>query len=252
MRHSFIDKHSHIKSPIHAFDARLKFIFVFLSILIIVSEPKGRLYTFGFYVPLILSLLFLSRIPLGFFFKRLLIIMPFFALTALLYPLSIYVSGTAVDIVTYNVALSIFLKALLSVSLLMLLISSEKFHRLLAALRKIGMPRIIGIIAALMYRYIFILHDETMRTTVARMSRTPGKLTQGKIKVLGNQLAMIFLRSWERSKTIYNAMLSRGFNGTFSHTEGFHLKRVEIPVFLVLLASFLCVRFSKYLYLYLF
>jgi len=252
LRHSFIDKYSHIKSPVHAFDARLKLTLVFLSILIIVSEPKGQLNNFIFYAPVVFTFMLLSRIPLNYFLKRLLIVTPFFGLAAAFYPLSHYISDMAFDNMTIYIAFSIFLKALLSVSLLLLLISSEKFHRLLAAMRKVGLPKIVAVVAALMYRYIFILHDETLRTTTARMSRTPGRLKQGRFKVLGNQLAMIFIRSWERSKNIYNAMISRGFNGNFSNKDDFRIQTFDIPAFLVLLSGFLCIRFSNYLYFYFF
>lgn len=252
MRHSFTDKHCHIASPVHCFDTRLKFLLVFIGIIIMVSEPKGRLYAFGLYAPLILIFLFLSRIPLRFFLLRLLILAPFFSFAALFYPLSHHIGGATVDASTYYIALSIFFKALLSVMLLLLLTASEKFQRLLAGMQKLGMPNIIGVIASLMNRYMFILADEAMRTTTARKSRTPGRLKQGKLKVFGNQIAMVFLRSWERSKTLYNAMLSRGFNGTFHCAEHFAVKPGDIIVFVVLSVVFLSIRFSEQLYIFLF
>lgn len=74
-----------------------------------------------------------------------------------------------------------------------------------------------------MYRYIFILNDEMMRTTRARRSRTPGKSRENRFRIYGNQAALIFLRARKRAQDVYNAMLSRGFKGKFPEYNGFKL-----------------------------
>lgn len=105
------------------------------------------------------------------------------------------------------------------------------------------MPSVICIIAALMYRYVFILADESMKTTLARQSRTPGKLRMSKWKVLGNQMAVVFLRSWERSKIVYSSMCSRGFSGNFYSMNQRRLKALDIIIFSIFGLLFLTVRF---------
>jgi len=62
----------------------------------------------------------------------------------------------------------------------------------------------------------------------ARESRTPGRLKMNRIKVFGNQAAMIFLRSWERSQTIYKSMLSRGFAGEYPDMQKLSLKTEDV------------------------
>ncbi len=246
MKHSFIDKYSDIDSPIHRFDPRLKFIFVILCVIIIVSQPRGHLLPFAFYGGIVVLFMIMSRIPIKFMLTRLLFVFPFILMASLFYPVSIYINdinsfhslqGDAI-----NVAFSILFKGSLSVILLILLISTEKFHNIISAMRMLKMPKIIGIISALMYRYIFVFSDEAMKTSMARNSRTPGKLKLNKIKVYGNQMAMIFIRSWNRSQNIYNAMISRGFDGEFATMKEFKIKKSEIALFTLILIIFLTIR----------
>ncbi len=247
MKHSFIDKYSKLNSTVHRLDPRIKLLMTFLGIIIIVSEPPGKILPFAFYGVAVLILMLLSRIPLGFIIKRFLILSPFILMAALFFPVSLWLTNDE-QIVNlqhpaFKVALSIFLKAGLSVILLILLISTDKFHNLLLGLRKLKMPKLIGVIAALMYRYVFILSDEALKTKRARESRTPGKLKVNKMKVFSNQMAMIFLRSWERSKIIYHSMLSRGFNGEFPVMQKLAMNRIDVVFFVCFLTAFLAVRF---------
>jgi len=180
---------------------------------------------------------------------RCLIVSPFIVVAALFYPVSVMLTSGNQSPASLRpeimVALSIMARAFLSVIMLTLLVSSERFHNLLLGLRRLKMPKLIGILSALMYRYVFILYDETLRTARARDSRTPGKLRTGRLKTLGNQSAMIFLRSWERSQTIYNSMLSRGFDGEFPVMSNIALKGRDIVYFILFIVIFLAIRLTN-------
>jgi cobalt/nickel transport system permease protein len=139
-------------------------------------------------------------------------------------------------------ALIIFFRAFTAIMILILLSSTDKIHRLLMALRKLRMPKLICSISALLYRYVFLLADETLRTTRARESRTPGNLRVDRLRVAGNQAAMIFLRSWERSQIIYKSMLSRGFTGEYPDVQKVELKAQDIIFPLIFIALMLIVR----------
>ncbi|MFO7615481.1 MAG: cobalt ECF transporter T component CbiQ [Bacteroidales bacterium] len=223
MRHSFLDKYSNVSSPVHKMDPVMKLLAALLIILAIVSQPPDNLMPFAIYGILLLLLVSLSKIPVVFVMKRVLIILPFVVFAAAFYPISVKLSDRSIDLSFHHPAvlkgISIFLKAVLSVMVLIILVSTERFHQLLGALRRLKMPAAVCITSALMYRYIFILADESMKTSLARQSRTPGKIKQDRLKVLGNQMAVIFIRSWERAKMIYNSMLSRGFTGDFPNGD---------------------------------
>lgn len=233
MRHDFTDKYACISSPVQRLDPRAKIIASVSGIIIVVTEPlNAGLDHMLLYLALILAVAVISRLPLLFLAKRVLLVSPFIIAASLFYPLSVMLSSGEYAITEREMALRasmvIFSRALLAIIILILLTSTEKFHRILLALRKLMMPKVICSISALLYRYTFLLADETLRTTRARESRTPGRLKMNRIKVFGNQAAMIFLRSWERSQTIYKSMLSRGFAGEYPDMQKLSLKTEDV------------------------
>jgi cobalt/nickel transport system permease protein len=230
LRYDFIDQYSDIDSPIHRLDPRIKIISTLIAIGIIASEDAARFKYFSLYFALIALLIVISRLPLRYILKRCLIVSPFIVMAAIFLPIS--------QLLTHNIpytfqhlaipSIVILCRAYLAVILLILMTSTDKFHRILLALRKLKLPKLLGIISALIYRYLFLLLDEAAKTTWARESRTFGKLKIHKFKVYGYQMAMIFLRSWERAKSIHRAMLSRGFNGEFPETHNLNLTVSDI------------------------
>jgi cobalt/nickel transport system permease protein len=104
------------------------------------------------------------------------------------------------------------------------------------------MPRILGLLSALMYRYIFIIHDEWLRTNMARKSRTPGKLQLSRFSVYGRQIAMIFIRSWERAENVYKAMVARGFDGAFPLTRPLSFRSADWLFLVVVSVVFVSIR----------
>lgn len=246
MKHSFLDRYSDLDSPIRRFDPRAKLIGFGTALLLVVSEPRGEIHAFLFYSPLILGLIWMSRIPVRFLFKRCLIATPFILMAAAL----IFLSGSSPVVgetrVLHDdmilVSVSIAIKAYAAVILLTLLTSTDRFHRLLEGLRAFRMPQLLGVLSAFMYRYAFILSDEVMRTARARQSRTPGRLRISRFTVYGNQAATIFLRSWERSWTVYNAMCSRGFTGEFPRTSDLAFRMADLLFLLAFILPFAVVR----------
>ncbi len=247
MKHHYIDHYSDLNSPVHRLDPRVKILVAFLGILIMVSEPPAKLWPFGLYGGLLLLLVLMSRLPLAFIIKRFLILSPFIFLASFFYPVSLYLSKETQTISfqdeSARIAFSIFLKAGLSIVFLIWLISSERFHVLLLGLRKLKMPKLVGMLSILMYSYIFVFWDEILKTTRARESRTSGKLRRNKLKIYANQLALILLRSWERSKTLHHAMLSRGFHGEFNQIQDLKFSSRDMWFGMLFLLLFLPIRF---------
>jgi cobalt/nickel transport system permease protein len=77
-------------------------------------------------------------------------------------------------------------------------------------------------IFGMMWRYLFVLGDETLRMMRARASRsgqsdTPGLKVGGNIiwraQVTGGMAGSLFIRAFERSDRIYMAMVARGYDG---------------------------------------
>ncbi len=74
-------------------------------------------------------------------------------------------------------------------------------------------PRLLTLIAAFMYRYLFVIGDELrrMRSALAARGYRPRHLFA--VAALGRMATALFLRSYSRGERVYLAMLARGYTG---------------------------------------
>jgi cobalt/nickel transport system permease protein len=131
------------------------------------------------------------------------------------------VSGPGLQLATTVIA-----KSWLSVQVALLLTYTTPFHDMLDAMRELHVPRIFVAIIGFMYRYLAVLGDEAQRLIRARASRSAepedgrgGGSIAWRARVTGSMVGSLFLRTYERSERIYEAMQARGFEGTFRHME---------------------------------
>jgi cobalt/nickel transport system permease protein len=117
---------------------------------------------------------------------------------------------------------SIVIRSWLSVQMAILLTATTQFPDMMHALRHLRVPSLLVATISFMYRYLFVLIDEAMRLMRAREARSARPAGGGgggsilwRSKVAGNMVGQLFLRSYERSERVYNAMLARGYQGHF-------------------------------------
>lgn len=107
---------------------------------------------------------------------------------------------------------SLILKSFLSVSTLIILIRSHGFLPLLRSLEQLHFPAILRDLLLLLYRYIGLILEESIKIRNARQLRGSSKrkftLTEAS-QILGQ----LFIRTWLRADKIYEAMLIRHYNG---------------------------------------
>ena len=218
-------------SPVHRLDPRLK---VSLAILYIASNallPDGAWLAFVLSWGMLLLVQQLAKLPLAFAFKRSFVAFPF-ALAAVTVmftlpgePLATLSLGawqlTLTDAGVIRFA-SIALRSWLSVQGAILLTAVTPFPDLMHALRHLRVPHALVAVISFTYRYLFVLTEEArrlLRAREARSARLPGGRGGGSLwwraQVAGNMIGQLFLRSYERSDRVYNAMLARGFRGQF-------------------------------------
>jgi cobalt/nickel transport system permease protein len=238
MNHSYIDEHSHIDSALSRLDAKTKIISFFAFIFFIIFTAAGSILSFALYVLLLLTLIALSKIPISYIFKRCLVIVPFILMTAFFLPF--WQQGETISLFhignfQVNVAAagwvmfqSVIIKGILSVACLTLLTASTPFPQLLAALENMKFPKLIIMILSFMYRYIFLIEDEAMKMWRAMKSRRVGGSRWLHLKAMANMIGVLFIRSFERGETVYLAMCSRGFDGTFKRAHNSGLKRNDL------------------------
>jgi cobalt/nickel transport system permease protein len=222
-------------SPLLRLDPRAKLLVVLGALLLVMSEPPGALRPFAPYYVMTAALLVVARVPPPFLVRRLAAVAPFVVVAAGLLLLAGGAGGG-------DAALSLLLRAFVAVALVTLLVATERMSGILWGLSALGMPPLFGTQSAFMYRYALLLGDEAMRTDRARRSRTPGPLRAGRLRTLGGQAALVFLRGWKRSRSVYAAMLARGFTGHFPFATPGRLKTTDLGVALGVLAAFAAVR----------
>jgi cobalt/nickel transport system permease protein len=205
---------------------------VIVTVLFIISNlliPDGAWLGFALALGMVLVACILSGLGAGYTLKRSFVALPF-ALAALTVLFSI--PGPALTSFTLGPwhltvtepgllrFVSILARSWISVQMAILLVATTQFPDLIHALRHLRFPAILTAVISFMYRYLFVLSDEVMRllrAREARSARLPGSEKHPSIgfqaRVAGNMAGQLFLRSYERSDRIYNAMLARGYTG---------------------------------------
>lgn len=231
----FLDPYIPGKSPLHALDARVKFVLALAFILATALTPWGSWPAYILLFALSLSIVILSGLGVGYVFKRAALALPFVLAAA---PLLFTTPGPALLVLPFGALTlaglehfaSIALKSWLSLQAAIVLAATTPFPELLLAMRAVRLPRLLVALFGLMWRYLFVLADEVLRLMRARAARSgvgasgpgesPGATGAGvggsviwRARVTGGMAGNLFLRAFERSDRIYTAMLSRGYDG---------------------------------------
>lgn len=109
--------------------------------------------------------------------------------------------------------LTIMLRGILSVQALLILITNCGFIGICNALNRLRVPKVLTTQLLLLYRYLGLLLEEASNMQRASVSRGYGKKSFP-IRMWVTLVGSLLIRTYERSKRIHDAMLSRGFNGT--------------------------------------
>ena len=226
--HAFDQYHYH-DSRIHNLDPRVKVVVVLAFILSNAILPDGSWLAFSLAWLLLLVANDLSDLGLGFTFKRSFVALPFafVAVSAIFSPVGEPLAEWDLGFITLiptDLGLirffSILIRSWLSVQMAILLVTTTQFPDMIHAFEHLRVPRMLTTVIAFLYRYMFVLTDEVFRLLRAREARSagfPGKKRGGSVlwraRVTGSMAGQLFLRSYERSERIYNAMVSRGYAG---------------------------------------
>ena len=243
MHSDAFDRYHDTESFIHRLDPRVKVVVTIAFILSNALLPDGAWMAFGFSWSFLLFVNILSNLGVSFTFKRSFVALPF-ALVAVTVLFSI--PGNPItsfhfifwDLTITDMGLlrfmSILVRSWLSVQMAILLVATARFPDIVHALEHLRVPSILTTIIAFLYRYLFVLVDEVFRLLRARESRSAGAAgarSGGSVAwragVAGNMAGQLFLRSYERSDRVYNAMLARGYTGHLQTMNPHELQRVD-------------------------
>src|SRR6266498_522530 len=264
MHSDAFDRYHHGQSPLHSLDPRIKVIVTIAFILSNALLPDGAWIAFVFAWAFVIFANTLSGLGVGFTFKRSFIALPF-ALVAITVLFSIPGRPvTSLHFLMWNLVItdagllrfiSIVVRSWLSVQVAILLVAVTEFPKIIHALTHLRVPGIITLIISFLYRYLFVLADEVMRMLRARQARSAsavGVRSGGSIawraQIAGHMAGQLFLRSYERSDRIYNAMLSRGYKGELMTIHPHHFHRSDVLVGVFSIFVFVLIQIAGRLY----
>jgi len=224
-----IDRYAHLSSVIHEWDPRLKMISLGLFAVITAvahSIPVAVLALF-----IILSILGISHLPFSFVMKNLkwvvMFLLPFFILLPISYPgPKLHVLGIPFTMEGLRLSILIFLKAVTIVITTHIIFGTTRFDTSVIALQRMKCPGVIVQMILFTYRYIFVFLDELRRMQKAMKSKGfVMKTNMHTLKTVGNFIGTLLIRSYERTRRVYDAMQSKGYCGTFHSLREFKAKR---------------------------
>jgi cobalt/nickel transport system permease protein len=231
MHANTFDRYQAGEGLIHSLAPQVKVVLTIFFILSNVVLPDGAWLAFSLAWCLVLLTSALAGLGIGYTLKRSFVALPF-ALAAV----TVAFNLPGQPLVKWNVGpwqlvatdagvirfASIVVRTWLSVQMAILLTATTRFPDLIHALNHLRIPQLLVAIISFMYRYLFILTDEAMRLMRAREARSARPVAGGgggsvawRARVSGNMIGQLFLRSYERSDRVYNAMLARGYSGQF-------------------------------------
>ena len=235
-------------SPIHRLDARAKVLVTLAFTICVVSCNKYELAAlFPFFIfPIVM--ISLTGLPPFFILKKVLLLCPFVLAVGIFNPVfdreillqfgPIGISGGWLSFA------SILIRSVLTLGAAFVLVGVTGFTAVCQALERLGIPHIFAVQLLFLYRYIFVLTEESGRAARARELRSCGNKGQ-EINSFGSLTGHLLLRTWQRAERIHKAMLARGFTGAFHATRQTHLGMAEFGFVLAWTTLFVLLRLQN-------
>jgi cobalt/nickel transport system permease protein len=242
MHHHYLDRFAYQDSPVHRLDPRAKTLAVLAYSAVLISLPRYVIPSPG-YVIFPFVLLVMGGIPLRFVLKHTLIVSPFVLFLVVLSPVfdrtPVRVGESLVIAGGWLTAGSVLARFVLGMAALIGLASTTRFPELLKGFEKLGVPRVLVTQLRFLYRYLFLLIDQSMHLRQAWRARDAGRGPLGwRWQAATGLVGTLFNRSLEQAERTYLAMLARGYDGTIRLLRPLRWRGVDTG-FVVAVAAYL-------------
>lgn len=180
-----------------------------------------------------------SRVPLGFFVKRVWLFVPLFTLVVVAPATLSVVSHGDVVVRLWSwhghpegltrqgltSAALIVARVAVSISVVVLVTVTTPWTRLLAGLRALGVPRIFILVIGMAYRYIFLLLATVTEMYEARRSRTlaASRHDRSARRFVAASAGALFGKANHLSEEVHQSMVARGYRGNARTLQRFRL-----------------------------
>jgi cobalt/nickel transport system permease protein len=233
-------------SPVHRLDPRAKLLGLLAVTLVAVTTPFSLWPVWAACAGALAIIAVTARIPARTIWRRARVVLPLVVLVAVFIPFlrkggQEWSAGPfTVSEVGLQTFLAVSAKATIGTVSAVLLAATTTFPDVLRALEALRVPRLFTLIAAFMYRYLFVIVDETQRMRAALASRAYRPRWAWQAGAVGRVVAALFLRSYGRGERVYLAMLARGYGGAMPQLDTLAFRRAD-GLFVALVATSLVV-----------
>jgi cobalt/nickel transport system permease protein len=235
-------------SPIHRLDPRAKIVAFTVVTVIAVSVPLSAWPVWVACAAVLAAAAAVAGVGPGEIWRRARFLLPLVLAVAVVVPL-VRDGGASWQLgplVVHEAGLGVFAavaaKTTIGLASAILLTSTTGFAAIVSGLDAMRAPRLLTLIAGLMYRYLFVIGDEVRRmrqALAARAYRPRSLLGAG---ALGRLVAALFLRSYSRGERVHVAMLARGYSGRMPQLEPLALERADVVFATSIVAGLLALR----------
>jgi cobalt/nickel transport system permease protein len=213
----------------------VKIILAFGTIIAMVALPYSALVipVGGIFFAFFAFLWGLSHLPVGTYFKRLAMVLPFgitiiffqIFFTNRYYPAFHVIANLPFNIHIYAESVEfsfiLLIKFVVCVSAIILLSSSTKLQDMLEGAGRLGLPAEFALVLAMMIRYLFVFGYMYRKVNESLATRCFDPFNSSlpyayRLRQLGYTIGTIFIRSYEQGERVYTSMLCRGY-GKKSH-----------------------------------
>lgn len=119
-------------------------------------------------------------------------------------------------------AAGLFIKSLGATSCLIFLSLTTPMAEIVTVLRKARAPALVVELAALVYRFIFVLAETAESIYIAQSSRLGYRNVRTSYFSLGQLAGNLFARAYQRSQAMFTALSARCYNGDLKVLESDH------------------------------
>ncbi|MGI8511910.1 MAG: cobalt ECF transporter T component CbiQ [Solirubrobacteraceae bacterium] len=237
-----------LQSPIHRLDPRAKIVGVITVTIVAVSTPLRLWPVFAACALVLAAVAAAARVSPRQIWRRAKFLLPIVGIVAIFVPF-VRTGGATYDLgplTAHEAGLEVFalvaLKATIGTVGAVLLGATTTFPNVLRGLEAMRAPRLLVLIAAFMYRYLFVIVEEVgrMRASLRARGYSPRHALQS--GAFGRLVAALFLRTYGRGERVYLAMLSRGYTGRMPELRPLVFGRPDAAFLALILAAIVPLR----------
>ena len=227
-------------SPLHRLDPRAKLLGFAAITVVAVSAPLRAWPAYVACALVLAATAAVAHVGAGTIWRRARVVLPLVLFVAVFLPF-VREGGASVEVGPFELSeaglqtfATVSAKAVLGTVSAVMLGATTAFPDVLHALERLRSPRLLVLIAAFMYRYLFVIVGEGRRMRAALVARGYSPRHALQAAAMGRVATAMFVRSYERGERVHLAMLARGWSTSLPRLDPLRLRPAD-AVFAALL-----------------